>query len=149
MEDSNYLITVLEKDAFSKLIEELSKNEEQQHKLLGIINDFTEDKDLVYNYTIKQNNDITCKYINDIYFLKWDNPKYFRLLKNLITVIINKNITQRVCIIDRNYIKLYDNTLLEDEYKDIPMPSMICEFNDKETIRLLKQIDNGGNYNGL
>ena len=65
-------------------------------------------------------NDTTCKYINDIYFFKWDNPKYFRLLKNLLTVIINKNITQRICIIDRNYIKLYDNTLLEDEYKDIP-----------------------------
>ena len=94
-------------------------------------------------------NDTTCKYINDIYFFKWDNPKYFRLLKNLLTVIINKNITQRICIIDRNYIKLYDNTLLEDEYKDIPMPSMTCEFNDKETIRLLKQIDNGGNENGV
>lgn len=92
-------------------------------------------------------NDTTCKYINDIYFLKWDNPKYFRLLKNLLTVIINKNITHRVCIIDRNYIKLYDNTLLEDEYKDIPMPSMTCEFNDKETIRMLKLIDNGGNDN--
>ena len=92
-------------------------------------------------------NDTTCKYINDIYFLKWDNPKYFRLLKNLLTVIINKNITHRICIIDRNYIKLYDNTLLEDEYKDIPMPSMTCEFNDKETIRMLKLIDNGGNEN--
>lgn len=92
-------------------------------------------------------NDTTCKYINDIYFCKWDNPKYFRLLKNLLTVIINKNITHRVCIIDRNYIKLYDNTLLEDEYKDIPMPSMTCEFNDKETIRRLKLIDNGGNDN--
>lgn len=46
-----------------------------------------------------------------------------------------------------SYIKLYDNTLLEDEYKDIPMPSMICEFNDKETIRMLKLIDNGGNDN--
>ena len=95
----------------------------------------------------KDINDTTCKYINDIYFFKWDNPKYFRLLKNLLTVIINKNITHRICIIDRNYIKLYDNTLLEDEYKDIPMPSMICEFNDKETIRMLKLIDNGGNDN--
>ena len=62
---------------------------------------------------------------------------------------LTKNIAQRVCIIDRNYIKLYDNTLLEDEYKDIPMPSMTCEFNDKETIKLLKQIDNGGNENGI
>ena len=29
-------------------------------------------------------NDTTCKYINDIYFLKWDDPKYFKLLKNII-----------------------------------------------------------------
>ena len=29
------------------------------------------------------------------------------------------------------------------------MPSMTCEFNDKETIRLLKQIDNGGSENGV
>jgi len=94
-------------------------------------------------------NDTTCHYYNDIYFFKWDDPKYFKLLKNIITVIINKNITQRICIIDKNYIKLYDNTLLEDEYKDIPMPSMICEFNDKETLRLLKQIDNGGNKDGI
>ena len=48
-----------------------------------------------------------------------------------------------------NYIKLYDNTLLEDEYKDIPMPSMTCEFNDKETVRLLKQIDNEVDENGI
>ena len=54
MGDSHYLITVLEKDAFAKLIEELSKNENEQQKLLGIINDFTEDKDLV-----------TKKYVDD------------------------------------------------------------------------------------
>ena len=29
------------------------------------------------------------------------------------------------------------------------MPSMTCEFNDKETIKWLKQIDNGGNKNGI
>lgn len=68
MGDSHYLITVLEKDAFAKLIEELSKNENEQQKLLGIINDFTEDKDLVYNYTIKQNNDITSRYLKNLGF---------------------------------------------------------------------------------
>ncbi len=66
--DSNYLITVMEKDAFAKLIDELSKDEQEQQKLLGIINDFTADKDLVYNYIIKQNNDITCQYLRNLNF---------------------------------------------------------------------------------
>ena len=48
-------------------------------------------------------NDTTCKYINDIYFFKWDNPKYFRLLKNLLTVIINKNIIMQYNIIFSKY----------------------------------------------
>ena len=41
-------------------------------------------------------NDTTCEYINGLYFLKWDNPKYIKLLKNLITVIINKEVTHRI-----------------------------------------------------
>lgn len=65
---SNYLITVLPKEEFAKLIGTLSENIDNQEKLLGIINDFTEDKDLVYNYTIKQNNDITCKYLKNLGF---------------------------------------------------------------------------------
>ena len=79
MGDSHYLITVLEKDAFAKLIEELSKNENEQQKLLGIINDFTEDKDLVYNYTIKQNNDVTSRYLKNLGF-EWPeiNEKYLK-----------------------------------------------------------------------
>lgn len=92
-------------------------------------------------------NDTTCEYINGLYFFKWDNPKYIKLLKNLITVIINKEITHRICFIDKNNIRLYDNTLIEDEYKDIPMPSMTCEFKDKETKDMLKQIDDGGTTN--
>ena len=70
MGKSNYLITVIPKDEFAKLIETLSENTDNQEKLLGIINDFTEDKDPVYNYTIKQNNDITCEYLNNLGF-KW------------------------------------------------------------------------------
>lgn len=68
MEKSNYLITVLPKEDFAKLIEALSANTENQKKLLGIINDFTEDKDLVYNYTIKQNNKVSCKYLENLGF---------------------------------------------------------------------------------
>lgn len=68
MKDSKYLITVLPKEEFAKLIEELSKNSENQEKLLGIINDFTEDRDLVYNYTINQKNQITCNYLEHLGF---------------------------------------------------------------------------------
>ena len=79
MEKSNYLITVLPKEDFAKLIETLSANIENQEKLLGIINDFTEDKDLVYNYTIKQKNEITCTYLNNLGF-NWPkiNESYLR-----------------------------------------------------------------------
>lgn len=68
MEKSNYLITVLPKEDFARLIDSLSNSEDNQNKLIGIINDFTDDKDLVYNYTIKQNNAITCKYLKSIGF---------------------------------------------------------------------------------
>ena len=126
----------------------------QQVRIITTKKGYEEIKNFVQSHNNKKLtrnviNDTTCKYVNDIYFFKWDNPKYFKLLKNMITVIINKNITHRVCIVDRNIIKLYDYTLLEDEYKAIPMPSMTCEFNDKETIKSLKQIDIGGTENGI
>jgi thioester reductase-like protein len=64
----NYSVKPIDKDVFSNVIMELSKDEKNQSKLLGIINDFTEDKDLIYNYTIKQNNDITCDYLKNLGF---------------------------------------------------------------------------------
>ena len=83
MENNNSSITILNKNDFSKLIDELSKNEEEQQKLIGIINDFTADKDLVYNYTIKQKNTITCKYLKNLGF-KWPkiNNEYLTKLLN-------------------------------------------------------------------
>ena len=94
-------------------------------------------------------NNLTCHYYNDIYFFKWDNPRYFKLLKRMIVILNGKDMTQRICVIDKNNIKSYDNTLKEDVCRNIPMPLMDCEFNDKETIRLLNQIRNGGNENGI
>ena len=67
---SNYLITVLPQDKFIELIQTLSAHADTQKKLIGIINDFTKDNDLVYNHTIKQNNNITCKYLQNLDF-KW------------------------------------------------------------------------------
>lgn len=65
---TNYLITVLPQDKFVELIKTLSAHADTQKKLTGIINDFTKDNDLVYNHTIKQNNDITCRYLQNLDF---------------------------------------------------------------------------------
>jgi len=94
-------------------------------------------------------NDVTCQYYNDIYFFRWDNPKYFKFLKYLIKILVNKNVTYRICIIDKGHIELYENTVLEDECKDIAMPMVICEFDDKETIKMLKQFNSRGDNNGI
>ena len=124
----------------------------QQVRIITTKNGYEEIMSFIHSHNNKKLtknviNDTTCEYINGLYFLKWDNPKYIKLLKNLITVIINKATTHRICFIDKNNIRLYDNTLIEDEYKDSPMPSMTCEFNDKETKDMLKQIDDGGTAN--
>ena len=50
------------------MIEEISGDEIKQNKLLGIINDFTDNKDLVYNYTIQQQNEITSNYLKTLKF---------------------------------------------------------------------------------
>ena len=68
IKDAHYLVTVLSQDDFVNLIQTLSESEQNQEKLIGIINDFTSDNELVYNYTIKQNNDITCKYLKNLGF---------------------------------------------------------------------------------
>ena len=68
LDTTDYPIKILEKEDFTNLTQALSKNAESQIKLMGIINDFTDDKDLVYNYTIKQNNDLTCKYLSNLGF---------------------------------------------------------------------------------
>ena len=42
---------------------------------------FTEDKDLVYNYVIKQKNNITCQYLKNLNFM-WNNidEKYIHII---------------------------------------------------------------------
>ena len=62
----------MSKENFSKLIKEISNSEDDQNKLAGIINDFTDNDDLIYNYTIKQSNTITCEYLKKLGF-NWIN----------------------------------------------------------------------------
>ena len=68
----NYEIKGMSKENFSKLIKEISNSEDDQNKLAGIINDFTDNDDLIYNYTIKQSNTITCEYLKNLGF-NWIN----------------------------------------------------------------------------
>lgn len=68
MKKIDYSITPVSKEVFTSLIETISSDEEKQKKLVGIVNDFTDNKDLVYTYTIEQNNDITCKYLKNLGF---------------------------------------------------------------------------------
>ena len=77
IEKINYSVKAISKEAFANIIEKMSSDEEMQKKLIGIINDFTDNKDLVYNYTIEQNNEITTKYLETLKF-NWCqvNEKY-------------------------------------------------------------------------
>ena len=68
IENINYSVKSISKETFANLIETISADNEKQSKLLGIINDFTENKDLVYNYTIEQDNKITLKYLEVLGF---------------------------------------------------------------------------------
>ena len=68
IEKINYSVKSISKETFASLIESISSDKEKQSKLLGIINDFTENKDLVYNYTIEQNNKITNQYLKSLGF---------------------------------------------------------------------------------
>ena len=81
IEKENYHIKLMNKSEFTKLIKEMSTNENDQKKIKGIINDFIgNDDELIYKYTIEQKNVITCEYlkelgftwkkINDIYIYK-------------------------------------------------------------------------------
>ena len=53
-------------ERFRKIIKDMSTNDEQQKKLIGIINDFTDSNDLIYNYTIESSNKITCQYLKSL-----------------------------------------------------------------------------------
>ena len=69
IENIDYYIKSIPNEEFINIIEQLSKDELKQKKLVGIINDFTDNKDLIYNYTIKQANDITSEYLKSLQFV--------------------------------------------------------------------------------
>lgn len=66
---------------FIKYVKQLSTNQETKKSIKGIINDFTNDSELIYNRTIPVNNDITCNYLKNLSF-SWSSltREYFNKL---------------------------------------------------------------------
>ena len=72
-------IKIVDKDTFNKKINSLSKDAGSKNILSGIINDFDENKNLVYNTNIKLQNNFTNKILKNLLF-KWPkiNEKYMK-----------------------------------------------------------------------
>ena len=83
IENKKYHIELISHDKFTELIKEMSENEEDQKKIAGIINDFTDNDELVYKYTIEQKNKITCEYLKKLDFTwnKIDDIYIYKLIK--------------------------------------------------------------------
>ena len=77
-----YMVKSLSNEKFINLVKNISKDKEKQKILVGIINDFTDNKDLIYNYTIKQTNEITQKYLKNLDF-QWKNVDENYIIKLL------------------------------------------------------------------
>jgi len=81
-------IDIVDTNNFNQKIKKLSKDETLKNSLSGIINDFDENKKLVYNTNIKIKNDFTNNYLKKIYF-KWPKigekylNKYIIYLKSI------------------------------------------------------------------
>ena len=81
MDTLGYNIKVISKKDFMNLVKSISTDEINQYKISGIINDFTKNNDMIYNHIIKEDNYITCKYLNSLGFYWPDlNYDYFKKL---------------------------------------------------------------------
>ena len=75
-------IKIVDTKSFNKLVKDLSSSKYEQGKVVGLINDFTDNDDLVYNYTIPQSNDITVNFLKNLDF---DWPIIdFNYIKNIL-----------------------------------------------------------------
>lgn len=87
--DLNCPIKIIDTIEFNKLINTLSSNKIDKFKVSGLINDFTENNDLIYNYTIPQDNKITVNYLKQLDFT-WPIID-FDYIKNILNYMKNVN----------------------------------------------------------
>ena len=78
-----YNVKVISQEDFINLVKSLSTDEINQSKISGIINDFTKNNDMIYNHIIKEDNSITCKYLNSLgfYWPELDFEYFKKLIK--------------------------------------------------------------------
>lgn len=85
----------------------------------------------------------TCKNYGKIVFIKWDNSKYLKTITSLIIVLTGNNYPYKICFIENDRVKFFSNEVSKNEKTKIPMPVMMCRFNDMETVRQLEENDKG------
>ena len=83
----NEMLKVISEKDFMNLVKSISTDEINQYKISGIINDFTKNNDMIYNHIIKEDNYITCKYLNSLGFY-WPDLNYDYFKKLIINFFI-------------------------------------------------------------
>lgn len=80
LQDYKEIKYMTQKD-FAKYVKQLSTNQSTKKSIKGIINDFTNESELIYNHTIPVSNRITCDYLKNLNF-EWSTltKEYFNKL---------------------------------------------------------------------
>lgn len=80
---NDYHINVIPFNSFIDYVKNISVNETTQHNISGIINDFTSNNDMIYNYTIKADNTITNNYLKSLGFI-WPDTDFDYIQKLIV-----------------------------------------------------------------
>lgn len=91
----------------------------------------------IYRHFINEN---TCKFYGDLVYFKWNKKNSFSFIQTIISTIMMSNTSYSMCIKKENEIKLFSNILARDQYKNIPLPVMICKIDDEKTEQILEEI---------
>lgn len=97
------------------------------------------------------NND-TCKFFGkNVVFIKWDNPKCYKIIQTAIMFLMGYRNAYRICVKEGNRINMYSDESRPNEHINLPMPVISCRFNDEKTIKQLSEFQknkkNGGGVN--
>lgn len=99
------------------------------------------------------NKDTCMFYGKNVVFIKWDNPKNYKIIKTAIIILRNFRNSYRICVKEGNKINTYSDEFIPNEPIDLPMPVVKCRFDDNETIKQLSEFQvnmkNGGDKDGI
>ena len=94
----------------------------------------------------------TCEfYGKNVVFIKWDNPKCYKIIKTAIMILMEYRNAYRICVKEGNRINMYSDEVVPNEHIDLPMPVINFKFDDEKTIKQLNKFQknkkNGGDVN--